>query len=50
MAFAAAMCTLVHSSMYMYECDHDMQSVHMHVVGDVHEYVELIFFETRFPI
>ena len=50
MAFAAAMCTFVHSSMHMNECDHDVQSVHMYVVGDVHEHVELVSFETRFPI
>ena len=26
----------------MYECGHGVQSVHMHDVGDVHEYVELV--------
>ena len=48
MAFAAAMCILYYA--YVYECDHDVQSVHMHVVGDVHVHEELVSFETRFSI
>ena len=45
MAFVAAMCTFVHSSIYMRMCDHDVQSVHMCAMGDVHEHVELVSFE-----
>ena len=44
MAFAAAMCTLVYFKMHMNKCDHDVQSVHMCAVGDVHVHVELVFF------
>ena len=41
-------CTLQHA--YENECDHDVETVHMYTVSDVHEHVELVYFETRFPI
>ena len=50
MAFAATMCTLVHSRMHVYECDRGVQNVHMHDVGVVHEHGELVSFEIRIPI
>ena len=50
MVFAAAMCTCTLYYAYVYECDHDVQSVHMRAVGNVHEHVELVSFETRFSV
>ena len=50
MAFAATMCTFVHSSMHVYVYDHDVQIVNMHDVGVVHEHVEFVSLKTRTPI
>ena len=41
-------CTL--QDAYVYGCDHGVQNVHMHDVGDVHEHVELVSLKIRFPV